>query len=102
LFFQKNRKKGISYLKIFSKATQRNYDPVRTAFINNVKLAALYLEHGIDLLDVFTDKSGRLVLAFDKDETQPLFRQWRESYKQDDGSPYSERKSGEVTSAETQ
>ena len=42
--------------------------------IVNMKQAGLYIKHGLKPLDIYYN--GRLVIVFDKEESNPLFTKW--------------------------
>ena len=60
-----------------STVTGRLYLPEHSCFITNPKQAALYIKHGAVLLDLMVDRGDRLVYVFDKDESAPLYKKWK-------------------------
>lgn len=61
---------------IQSNTTGRWYEPADSCFITNPRQAALYLKHGICLLDILLNKDDKIVYAFDKRESSPLYQKW--------------------------
>lgn len=63
-------------MTIQSEITGMYYEPANCCFIMNAKQTALYMKHGIRLLDVLVSKDDKLVYVFDKIESRELYRQW--------------------------
>lgn len=45
-----------------------------TVKIVNMKQAGLYIKHGLKPLNIYYD--GKLIIEFDRDESNPLFTKW--------------------------
>ena len=45
-----------------------------TVKIVNMKQSGLYIKHGLKPLNIYYD--GKLIIEFDRDESNPLFTKW--------------------------
>ena len=65
-------------MTIQSDVTGAFYEPANCCFITNAKQAALYMKHGIKLLDALVSKDDKLVYVFDKLDSRELYQKWIE------------------------
>lgn len=64
-------------MRMQSDVTGKYYLPEKCCFITNPKQAALYMKHGLELLDVMVCRGDKLVYVFDKAQSTPLYKKWQ-------------------------
>ena len=64
------------FVKIFSRVTQRYYEPTECVFIGNMKQAGLYIKHGAQIYDVLWSRDDKLIFVFKRADTQELYYLW--------------------------
>lgn len=62
-------------MKIFSKVTQKYYEPTECVFIPNLRQAGLYIKNGAEIFDVLWSRDA-LVFVFRKEDTHDLYEAW--------------------------
>ena len=67
-------------MKIFSKVTQKYYEPSECVFIGNLKQAGLYVKHDAEICDIMwserTANEGGFIFVFKRADTQELYYLW--------------------------
>lgn len=56
----------------------RDYDPSQCVAIRDRWQSFLYLKAGAKPVDIYVSTNDDLVMVFDKDETRPLYKLYRE------------------------
>ncbi|MBU5332106.1 hypothetical protein KQI61_07830 [Anaerocolumna aminovalerica] len=61
-----------------SVVTGKTYDTNDGILILNITQITKYLSNGVEVLDIFADKDGKLVFIFDKKSSKNAYKLWLE------------------------
>ena len=70
-------------MKTKSDVTNLWYENEDVVFFRNLYQSAFYVEHNATIVDVFTDRNGKLVFVFYKSEHEELIKLWMKNKTQD-------------------